>query len=824
MASALACTAGFALVVTPGSARAFTYVDNTGGTSWGIQDAAPPGVDTGSIRATQLGEGQQAPYSTTLNGYGGIRVTVDTPNKDRFDGTLMRGFGLKYDGDGNYTSTQSVDLSGVLMTRSLDIEQDKDWGRWLDTFTNTNREPLTIEIAFGGETGYGASGTNASNIVMTSSGGAVATPADTWTTTASETAPGSTTGAPDATVVGSFDRTGDWLRNTFTTPMATTGHEANFPAYINKLTIQPGQSASLLHYVVVGQMVTPDTLQSQIDAVSSVAAQLAAKPVLTGLSRNEICSVVNFHLDPASAGVKPGNCSGRGATEVKQPKAPVAPAPTTTSTYNVVDKTIDQLQADMESGKTTSVQITQAYLDRIAAYDNGQFGFHAFITVASDAVEQARKADAERAAGRTGALLGIPIAVKDLYDTKDMPTTNGALTFAGFRPNDDSYQVAKLREAGAIIIGKANMEEYATSGNYSDSGFGAVWNAFDPSRSALASSGGSAVATATSMAAAALGSQTGDSLYAPASAASLVTLRGTDGMESDRGVMPLTWLQDYAGAIARSVPDLADVLNVVSGTDPGNPNTAGADAHRPADWRSVLDPNALRGKRIGIVPSLWADPFGTTTTTNAEDAALEYLSKAGAQIVEIPNDAVVPIRPAGSVSYEGWARYIDAHPELAKIGITSPSDVICSQKKLPFTRYTPQYCDGMTRMTPDQVTAYEAYRAQYKANIGAWMDKYDVDAVVYPGLLSDISLNDGGGNKASFGRRDTPSGSAGVPSVAFPAGTDANGAPINIQLLGRAWDDSKLVGMAYAFEQVAHGHVAPGTAPPLKVVRAKGAS
>jgi amidase len=156
---------------------------------------------------------------------------------------------------------------------------------------------------------------------------------------------------------------------------------------------------------------------------------------------------------------------------------------------------------------------------------------------------QARHADKQRTAGKRGALLGIPIAVKDLYDTKDMPTTNGSLTFEGFQPAHYAYQVARLREAGAVIIGKASMEKYATSGNYSDSAYGTVWNAFDPSRSALASSGGSAVATAASLAAAALGSHTSDSLYAPASAASLVTLRGTDGMESDRDVMPLSWLR-----------------------------------------------------------------------------------------------------------------------------------------------------------------------------------------------------------------------------------------------------------------------------------------
>lgn len=396
------------LVATTGTASAFTYVTNSTDTSWGIQDAAPPGVDTGSIRATQLGTGVQAPYSTMLNGYGGIRVTVDTRDKHRFDGQLLRGFGLRDVGDGRFVSTQAVNLSGVKVTRTVDVREDSSWGRWLDTFTNTTGRPLTIEVAFGGQTGYGASGTTASHIVGTSSGDATVTAEDTWTATASGTAADQTTPGPNATVVGMFDRTGNWLRDTFTRPMGTEGHAANFPAYVNTLTIAPGHSASLLHFVVVGRPVTQESAQAELDVVSALAASLSADPDTGGLTRTEICSVVNLDLGT------PAGCHGKGATRVKQPKAPAGPPAVTTSRYDVVDKTIQELQADMEAGRTTSVEITQAYLDRIAAYDTGQFAFNAYITVAKDALEQARAADAARTNGRTGALLGIPIAVKGL--------------------------------------------------------------------------------------------------------------------------------------------------------------------------------------------------------------------------------------------------------------------------------------------------------------------------------------------------------------------------------------------------------------------------
>ena len=414
-----------------------------------------------------------------------------------------------------------------------------------------------------------------------------------------------------------------------------------------------------------------------------------------------------------------------------------------------------------------------------------------------------------------------------------MPTTNGSFTFAGFRPARDAFQVRRLREAGAVLIGKAALEEYATSGNYSNDAWGQVWNVFSPSRSAIASSGGSASAVAASLAAGALGSQTGDSLYGPASAASLVTLRGTDGLESGSGVMPLRWLTDFGGAITRSVPDLADMLNIVAGTDPDDPATAPASDRIPKDWRSVLDVNALEGKRIGFIPSAWVDPFGTTDTIEAEKAALRYLVDAGATIVEMGVTAGGVDRPprtpdtsTGDVRSEGWMQYIDRHPELAAQGfnIKSAVDVNCSQKKIAYVRADPDTCSATPspRMTSAEIQAKRDYRVLRQNVLKEWMDTAGadhkgVDAIVYPGLLSEVSVNDGA--RSSFGRRDTPSAANGVPTVVFPAGFDTRGQPVNIQLLGRAWDDASLVGMAFAFEHYAdldgHGHVAATTVPAL---------
>jgi amidase len=826
---------------------AFNYVIDANGTFWGIQDAASPRVDTGSIRATQIAPaGQNGAFSTTINGFGGIRVLVQTTPAPRFNGELMRGFGLRFDGVDRFTTTQSVGLGGVTISRSVFVNRNADWARWLDSFTNTTKKPLTIRVAFGGQSGLGASGVNSSTLVNTSSGDALVTAADSWVEVATPLAGATPVGGPQVTVLGTpatatnpfpgaMTFAGNWLFDTFNNPLVYSGHEGNFQGYVNTLTLAPGASKSLLHFVVLGTLVTESSSAAVRADVEATATSLAVAPEIGGLTTAEICSIDNFNIAALTmGGFDYDRCGRRNARTVAQAPVPRARKAETSARYDVVTKTIRELQRDMERGRTTSQEITRAYLDRIAVYDQGPFGFNAYEYLAKDAMAQARAADTARKRGRRGALLGIPIAVKNNYDTRDMPTTNGSFTFEGFIPARDAFQVARLREAGAVLIGKAGLEEYATFGNYSNDAWGQVWNVFNPSKSPLASSGGSASAVAASLAAAALGSQTGDSLYAPASGASLVTLRGTDGLQSGTGIMPLVWLTDFGGAMTRSVSDLADMLNVLVGTDPEDPATAPADARTPADWRSVLDVNALRGKRIGFIPSVWVDPFLTTGTTDASKAALKYLEQAGAIIVEMgvtvggTDTPPAPPAPPGDIRSEGWRQYIDAHPELHAQGfpIFTAVEVNCSQRKVLYVRAPASTCldAPAPRLTAAEIQAFRDYRLGRQATAKVWMDTagadgLGVDAVVYPGLLSDISLNDGGGGKAAFGRRDTPGAGNGIPTVVFPAGFNNHGQPIDLQLLGRAWDDARLVGMAYAFEQVANaagnGHVTPSTVPAL---------
>ena len=809
------------------SAGAYNYVPSGNGEAWGVQDAAAPRVDTGSIRDTT---------SAALSGYGGIRVKVSTDALR--NGELVRGFGLRFDPPERFTSTRSVDMGGVAISRQMRFNRTANWGRWVDTFRNTTDAPITVDVSFGGQTGVGnASGSTNGIVSDTSSGDATISDADSWALTRFGTAPAPSTRAPSAIVFGSaapysgaLTRTGNFRERTFTEPRAATGHESNFIGYEHRLVLQPGQTRTLAHFVVIGtaengSTTGPTVAGTQVAAVRSTASTLASSPSFTDLTKPEICALANWDraalptipaFDPAK------DCAVAGAPAMP-PVAPANPS-TTGSTYDVMGKSIGTMQADMAAGRTTSQEITRAYLDRIAAYDVGPFGFNSYTTVAKDAMAQAKAADDARAAGRTSPVLGIPLTIKDLYDTNDMPTTNGSLVFEGYQPPDDATSVARLRDAGAVILGKASLEEYALSGQYSDSAFGIVWNAFSPSKSALASSGGPAVATAADLAAGSLGSQTGDSLYAPASAASLYTLRGTDGLESLAGLMPLSWLQDYGGAITRSMEDLADILDVTTGTDPRDAErTAEADARKPKEWRDTLDADALKGKRIGYYDSAFGDPFGTTGTTDAQRAALKVFEDAGATLVKITGGPSLPSTPPGDRAFQGWVEYIKTHPNLP---YQDAREILANQKRLPYRRSANGYT-GAGAMTDAQIAAYKQFRADAKVRVGEWLDAPPtptdadtgvpspgaLDAVVFPGLRSTISLNDG--NAAAFGRGDPPTNSAGAPSVSFPATVNDDGEPTNLQLVGRAWDDGDLMGYAYAFDRIAKAQIAPTTAPKL---------
>jgi amidase len=795
------------LVVSP-PAQALTDHTTANGANVFINDARRPGLDTGSIRNVT---------GSRLEAFGSLFVHVDAPTgrEPRMNDQMMRGFGLTATSPGSYRSTRAVRLGDVLVTRKVQVATATDTTSFFDTFTNTSTEPVALEVSFGGSLGSGyttpASGLaspNKATVTATGSGDAVVDPTDAWIAATTPTIPG-TGGRPDTqtrptgVVVGTdVTRLGDQQSNPFETAYVPTGSRSNDVGFVRELTVAPGATASLVQYVVVGDL--GDTTQ-----IVSETAALATTPDFSHLSVDELCTVQNWTLTPAQESA----CVG--AEPLQLPAADPEVAPTTDVAYDVTGKTIADLQADMAAGRVTSVEITKAYLDRIEAYDDGAWGFHAFITVAKDAVAQAMAADRARAAGRTGDLLGVPVALKDLYDTKDMPTSGGTLALKDWEPKKDAWQVARLRDAGAVIIGKTNLSEFANSGSFSESGFKQTWNALYPSKTSFGSSGGSATAVGADLAAAAMGTQTGVSLYAPSTGASLSTFRGTDGLTSTNGVMPLTWATDYAGPMTKSVTDLAIMLDATAtrttGNDPADLLTSRVDnAKRPVEWKSALRTTALQGRTIGYVPTAFVstaiadDNAGAVALAQAE-AAIEA---AGGTLVALPAGA--PTAPAAppsngfpqgvSAGAEGWERYI-AEERPAAFPLTT-EQLMESPANLPYNRaanYTTQ------PLSDAQVETLLTNRDTYKVNADTWMDTafgQPVDAVVYPGFLTSVGNNDA---SSAIMSSDRASGvitqGIGLPTAILPIGRNDEGQSNNIQIVGRAWEDTSVLGYGYAIEQ-----------------------
>lgn len=841
---ALLTSAGLALAAAA-PAEAVNFVTTANGVEWGVHDAARPGLDTGSIRNTT---------NNGLIGFGNLRFVVsDVPDTDttkRFNGEMLRGFGLKFDGsdqaEPTFATTTPVTLGGVEVERTLKILASKNTARWHDTFTNTTNRVITVETSFGGTAGTTNAATH-SKIIETSSGDTAADSADAWVqvatphSSATSLTSGPSISGPSAVVLGTpnfagtFTGIGVQQYNPFATGIPTgDGLKDSFYGYKHTLTLQPGQTRSLLRFVVVGRAERqpgatgaaaslPDP-GTQIAGVKTGATALAATPDLSGVPFTDVCTVANWNLAALP------NLDARLCNDLVEPVAPTAKPttlPVTGSPYDVVGKSMSEIQEDLEAGVTTSQEVTRAYLDRIAAYDTGPFGLRTFIAIADTALAQAKAADDRRAAGETGDVLGIPIAVKDNYDTAGIQTTNGTRALEGFVPNKDAFQVKQLRDAGAVIIGKTTLSEFANSGSYSESGFGMAWNAFKPSKTTLGSSGGTGAAIPSSFAAIGMGSQTGVSLYAPSTGGGLVTMRGTDGIASGAGVMPLTWLQDYAGPMGKTVEDVARFLNVTTGTDPEDVQTVhdNAGEKRPDDFTDFLDEDALVGKKIGYIPaSFTANPsYGQDTgTIDAMVAKLQKFVDAGATLVPI-DTSVTPVPGTGSVSpsvpganrrNEGWGRYFGRHDNAP---FTRGSQILSSPKNLPYNRQT--VADG-PGLTDAEVTRILEARDVSKVRIKTWMDALGVDAVVYPGFRSDVYDNDGAQTLSSDRNHGFLTSSYGLPTIVVPVGPNPSGDPMTLQIIGRAYADGPVLGLGYALEQEigAEGKMIPATTPKLQYV------
>ena len=481
------------------------------------------------------------------------------------------------------------------------------------------------------------------------------------------------------------------------------------------------------------------------------------------------------------------------------------------------EASILDLQAELTEGTLTSHKLVKDYLARITAYNQNGPALNAIVTLNPDALAQADRLDRERKKGGPhGPLYGIPILVKDNYDTIDMPTSGGTLALARLQPTADAFQVKRLRDAGAIILGKATMHELAAGITTVSSLTGYTRNPYDPSRAPGGSSGGPAVSVAASFAAAAMGSDTCGSIRIPAAFQNLVGLRTTRGLASRTGVMPLSSTQDIAAPLARTVTDLAIMLDATVGTDPEDPTTADANQHVPKSYLTGLKPDSLKGARIGVVRSLFGNAPEDAEVTTVIDKALSTMKAQGADIVEITLPELDgEMRDSSIIPYEfkyDLAAYLNSHPGAPVHSLGEILDLGMDHEQLDAGLRLRNGVDLQTKKDSDALAQVLQKRAALKSMVSDKLVREHLDALVYPTMLRKPALI---GEPQGGWQNCQLSASTGLPALALPAGWTPDGLPVGLELLGAEFAEPTLLNLAYGWEQSTSPRRAPFTTPPL---------
>jgi len=501
------------------------------------------------------------------------------------------------------------------------------------------------------------------------------------------------------------------------------------------------------------------------------------------------------------------------------------------SAFDLEETTIAALQEGMRSGRDTARSIAERYLARMDAIDKSGPAINSVIERNPDAIRIAEERDAERKAGRVrGPLHGIPVLIKDNIGTADrMRTSAGSLALAESIAPRDAFLAARLREAGAVILGKTNLSEWANfRSTRSTSGWsgrgGQTKNPYVLDRNPCGSSSGTGASISANLAAVGIGTETDGSIVCPSSANGLVGIKPTVGLVSRSGIVPISHSQDTAGPMARTVADAAELLAVLSGPDPRDPATAQSRGKAAASYANVLNAAALKGVRIGVARSF----FGFSGAVDRiMDEAIAAMKSAGAIIVDPANIATAGKFDDAEGEVLNFEFKADLNAYLAALGPSAPhktlADLIAfndknSDREMPYfgqEQFLKAQAKGPLTSPAYKAAREKCLRLSRTEGIDATLTKHRVVAIVAPtgGPAWPTDLLNG---DHFTGSSSTPAAVAGYPSITVPAGY-VHGLPVGVSFIGGQWSDGTLIGLAYAFEQATKVRRPPRFEPTVRL-------
>lgn len=479
--------------------------------------------------------------------------------------------------------------------------------------------------------------------------------------------------------------------------------------------------------------------------------------------------------------------------------------------FDILETTIAKVHQAMLEGDLTARELVESYLERIETYDNK---LHSIILVNPNALAEADHLDKQLAETKEliGPLHGIPVMLKDNVDTYDMVTTAGSSSLEDNQPKEDAFITKKLRDAGAIILAKTNLHEFAIWGETLSSVLGQTLNPYDPTRTPGGSSGGTGASMAANFGLIGIGTDTINSIRSPASACSLVGFRPTIGLVSRTGIIPYSLTQDTAGPICRTVEDAVRTLEVIQGYDKHDPVTAKSVGGGNKDYRTHLKTDGLQGKRIGVLESFFGDKEENLGVNKQVKEATRYLEEGGATLVsideEIDSDWIVK---EVSVHLDDFKTHVGSYlGELPEdYPVHSLQDVLDSGKYHPGVKENMETAVKLDVGTPpynEKIIRQEELRMRI-LNI---MAENDLDAMVYA-HQQQLVCKTGGSQKQ---RNGALCSATGFPSIAVPAGFVPSeeaplGVPVGMEIMGRPFREDILIEIAYAFEQLSQYRQAP---------------